>query len=275
MSVETEHPDSADPAASPLRYFGQEVRLERERLGMSRAELGKEAHCGYSLVAKIEAGERVPSLDFAEACDGTFPYANGRFVRLWPLALRYAFPPWFRPYVELEWTATVVRMFQPQFIPGLAQTREYARALLRSGRPNNLEDLVTTRIERQRILTRQDPARLWLVINESVLTNTVGSPAVMRQQLLHLRELAETPRHRVQVIRRQGPQYGSDCGWSLLSFTEGADVAHVDGFPRGYILADPSDVATAQDAYDLLKAVAEPPDETAELINSLLKDRYS
>ena len=45
----------ADPAASPLRYFGQEVRLERERLGMSRAELGKEAHCGYSLVAKIEA----------------------------------------------------------------------------------------------------------------------------------------------------------------------------------------------------------------------------
>ncbi|WP_327291245.1 helix-turn-helix domain-containing protein [Streptomyces sp. NBC_01198] len=274
MSVDTE--TTADPTASPLRYFGSEVRLERERLGMSRAELGKIACCSYSLVAKIETGERVPTLDFARACDATFPHANGRFERFWPLALRYAFPPWFRPYAELEWTATVVRMFHPQLFPGLTQTPDYARAVLRTGRPTNLDDLVTARVERQRILTREeDPARLWLVLNEAVLTNTVGDTAIMRQQLIRLRELAETPQHRVQIIRRRGWQYGTESGWSLLSFAGGADVSHVDGFPRGYILADPSDVATAQDAYDLLKAVAEPPDETAKLIDSLLEDRYS
>lgn len=63
MTVENETAEAADPTASPLAHFGAEVRLERERLGMSRADLGKEAHCGYSLVAKIEAGDRVPALD--------------------------------------------------------------------------------------------------------------------------------------------------------------------------------------------------------------------
>lgn len=277
MSTKTEQQAGpGDPAASPLSYFGHEVRLERERLGMSRADLGGLAHCSYSLVAKIESGDRVPTLGFAKVCDETFPHAAGRFERFWPLALRYAFPPWFRPYAELEWTATVVRMFHPQLFPGLVQTPEYARAVLRTGRPTNLEDLVTARIERQHVLTReQDPARLWLILNEAVLTNTVGSPAMMRQQLTHLRHLAETPRHRVQIIRRRGPHYATEGAWGLLSFNEGADVVHVDGFPRGYVLADQEDVTTAQDAYDLLKAIAEPPDETAELIDSLLKDHFS
>ncbi|MFE9256531.1 Scr1 family TA system antitoxin-like transcriptional regulator [Streptomyces sp. NPDC006879] len=257
-------------------HFGSEVRIERERLGLSRKELGAEAHCGYSLVAKIEAGERVPALEFAEACDRVFPNANGRFVRLWPLALRYAFPPWFRRYVELEAKATVVRMFHPTLLPGLVQTRSYAEAVLRTGRPTNLEDLLTARMERQRILAREDgPARLWLVLNESALRNSVGDPATMRVQLDHLRDLAETPRHRVQIIKDQGQHHGWASPFGLLSFKEGADVVHVDGFPRGYILAEEADVAAAQDAYDLLTAMAAPPDETADMINTIAKDCYS
>jgi DNA-binding XRE family transcriptional regulator len=272
MSVETESPDPSDPTATPLKHFGNEVMIERERLGMSRAELGKVAHCSYSLVHKIERGDRVPALDFAETCDRVFPHANGRFLRLWPLVLRYAFPPWFRRYVELEWTATVVRMFNPQLVPGLVQTPEYARAVLRTGRPTNLEDLVTARSERQRVLTRDNPARLWLVLNEAVLRNTVGDPGIMRGQLTHLRGLAVNPIHRVQIIRDKGQHHGWQSPFGLLSFNEGADVVHVDGFPKGYVLAEPDDVSTAQDAYDLLTAMAAPPDESAELIDSFLKD---
>ncbi|NUP39359.1 MAG: helix-turn-helix transcriptional regulator [Streptomyces sp.] len=264
-----------DDTVSPLHHFGAEVRLERERLGMSRADFGKIACCSYSLVAKIEVGERVPTLDFARVCDDVFPHSNGRFVRFWPLALRYAFPPWFRPYAELEWTATVVRMFHPQLFPGLVQTPDYARAVLSTGRPANLDDLVTARIERQRILSRdENPARLWVTLNESVLTNTVGDAAVMRLQLLRLRDLAETPHHRVQIIRDSGQHHGWASPWNLLAFNEGAGVVHVDGFPRGYNLADPGDVAQAQDAYDLLTAMAEPPHKTAELIDSVLKGHY-
>lgn len=279
MTVETEvtqPADPYDPGASPLKHFGVEVRLERERVGMSRAELGKLAHCGYSLVAKIETGERVPVRYFAETCDSAFANTHGRFVRLWKLALRYAFPPWFRPYVDLESVATVVRMFNPQLIPGLVQTEEYARAVLHTARPTNLADLVTMRMERQRILTRaEDPAELWLVLNEAVLRNVVGSPSVMRKQLIRLRELAETPRHRVQIIKDKGRHHGWASPWGLLSFSEGADVVHIDAFPRGYVLAEPDDVTTAQKAYDLLKAMATPPDESAELIDSIMKDCYS
>jgi hypothetical protein len=272
MSVEDEH---SNPAASPLKYFGNEVQIERERLSMSRTDLGKEAHCGYSLVAKIEVGERVPSFEFAEACDRVFPHANGRFGRLWPLALRYAFPPWFRPYVELEERATSVSMFQPQLVPGLVQTEDYARAVLRTGRPTNLDDLVTARMERQRILEREKPTKLWLVLNEAVLRNIVGNDVIMRGQLTHLRDLAETPAHRVQIIRDNGKHHGWASPFGLLSFSEGADVVHVDGFPKGYVLAEADDVTATQDAYDLLKAMASPPDESAELIDSISKDCFS
>jgi uncharacterized protein DUF5753 len=94
----------------------------------------------------------------------------------------------------------------------------------------------------------------------------------MRQQLLRLRDVAETPRHRVQILRGKSDLYGATTPWGMLSFSEGADVVHVDGFPRGYVLADPTDVATALDAYDLIKASAQPPDESAQLIDSFLKD---
>ncbi|MCQ4046276.1 helix-turn-helix transcriptional regulator [Streptomyces rubrisoli] len=243
---------------------------------MSRKELGKEAHCGYSLVAKIETGERVPSLEFAETCDRVFPHANGRFARLWPLAIRIAFPPWFRRYVELEWKAVAVSMFHPVLLPGLVQTENYARAVLRAGRPTNLEDLVTLRMERQRILAREKPVRLWLVLDEAVLRNMVGDRAIMREQLGRLGELAEVPSNRVQIIK-DGGQHRTpvQSPFGILSFNEGADVVHVDGFPKGYVLAEPDDVTAAHDAYDLLKAMAQPPDESVQLIDSISKDLYS
>ncbi|MFJ2560147.1 MULTISPECIES: Scr1 family TA system antitoxin-like transcriptional regulator [unclassified Streptomyces] len=276
MTVENETEETADPTLSPLAHFGAEVRLERERLGITREALGKQACCGYSLVAKIESGKRVPPLNFAEACDRMFPYANGRFVRLWPLALRWAFPPWFRRYVELEWTATSLHMFHPQLVPGIVQTEEYARAVLRTGRPVNLEALVTARVERQRVLEREEPTRLWLVLNEFVLRNTVGSEAVMREQLSHLLALARKPPHVVQIMPTSSSNHLVASPFGLLSFDEGAsDVVHVDGFPRGYLLAETDDVAAANGAYDLLKAMAAPPDESAEMIDSIMKDCYS
>ncbi|MFE4367189.1 DUF5753 domain-containing protein [Streptomyces sp. NPDC056835] len=173
-------------------------------------------------MAKIEAGQRVPPLTFAEACDRTFAHSQGRFVRLWPLVLRYAFPPWFRQYAELEWTTAALRMFHPQLLPGIVQTEEYARAVLRSGRPTNLEELVTARVERQRILERNDPTRLWIILNESVLRNTVGSEAIMRKQLSSLQDLARTPPHVVQIIPDSDRHHGWGSPFGLLSFDEGA-----------------------------------------------------
>ncbi|MFF8437502.1 MULTISPECIES: helix-turn-helix transcriptional regulator [Streptomyces] len=274
MTVEAEDPEHE--AETPLTFFGKEVLVTRERWKISREQLANEAACGYSLVAKIEKGDRTPSLEFARACDRIFPNAEGRFERLYPLALRFAFPPWFRRYVKLEWKATAVRMFHPQLMPGLVQTEGYARAVLRTGRPPNLESLVTGRIERQRILNREEnPARLWVVLNEAALTNQVGSPEVMHQQLGRLLELADTPRHRVLVVPDEGQHHGWASPFGILSFKDDDDKVHVDGFPRGYLLAEPEDVQRASDAYDLLVALALSPDKSAALIETTQKERYS
>ncbi|WP_262928426.1 helix-turn-helix domain-containing protein [Streptomyces sp. CBMA29] len=188
MNIEPESTEPEDdPSASPLKHFGREVKLERERTRLSRAELGKEASCGYSLVAKIEAGERMPAFDFAEACDRAFPDANGRFGRLWPLVIKYAYPSWFRPFVELEAAAATIRSFQVQVVPGLLQTPEYARAVMEAGRlrlgTRRVDDLLTARMERQRILARPDPPDLWVILHESVLRVRVGSAQVFGAQL--------------------------------------------------------------------------------------------
>src|SRR5882757_2152764 len=185
MSVEIEDTDPADPATSPLRHFGREVKLERERLGMSRTDLGKQAHCGYSLVAKIEAGERMPALDVAQACDRAFPESNGRFGRLWPLVIKHAYPSWFRPFVAMEAVAAAIRSFQVQLVPGLLQTADYVRAVLEGGRlsAQRAEELLAARLERQRVLNREDPPDLWVVLDENVLRRKVGSRKVFAGQL--------------------------------------------------------------------------------------------
>src|SRR5882757_2921652 len=195
MSVEIENTEVNDPAASPLKHFGQEVKLERERLGMARAELGKRASCGYSLIAKIEAGERMPSLHFAETCDRTFPHANGRFGRLWPLVIKYAYPSWFRPYVDMEAVASAIRSFQLQLVPGLLQTPDYARAVLEGARlsAQRVEEILVARMERQRVLTRENPPDLWVVLEETVLRRTMGTSTVFAGQLAKLLEAAQTP----------------------------------------------------------------------------------
>ncbi|WP_130797442.1 helix-turn-helix domain-containing protein [Streptomyces otsuchiensis] len=273
MKVESPVVGSEGGNTSPLKAFGYEVRLERERLRMTRAELGERAHCGYSLVAKIESGDRVAAREFAETCDEVFPYANGRFVRLWELVLMFAYPSWFRPYVRLEQAATMIRAYHPILVPGLVQTEGYARAIFQGRRPPNLEDLVTARMERQRILSREEPPRLWMILEEAVLRRGIAEPSVMAAQFEQLRGIATNPHHVVQFIPSTTPSYPAvGYPYSVLSFDEGADVVHADGFPAGHVIAESDAVGTAQRAYDLLKATALPPDESVALIDSVLKE---
>ncbi|MGW2862530.1 helix-turn-helix domain-containing protein [Streptomyces sp. NPDC001205] len=256
-------------------YFGDETKALREALGLSQEGFAEKLHYNQGQVSKVESGTVLASEAFAEAMDraaGT----PGVYKRLRNKLSKRGIPDWFAPYVAMEQKATVVRMFNPTLLPGLVQVRPYAEAVLRAGRPSNLEDLVTARMERQRILTRSEsPARLWLVLNEAALRKPVGDATLMRAQLDHLRELADVPHHRIQIIPARKTNNLVVSPFGLLSFRDGPDVVHVDGFPRGYVVDEPDDVTEATDAYDLLVAMAAPPDETTELINSIEKDCYS
>ncbi|MFI9719731.1 Scr1 family TA system antitoxin-like transcriptional regulator [Streptomyces sp. NPDC052396] len=262
-----------------MEHFGQEVRLERERLGMSREELGKEACCSYSLVAKIEAGVRVPSPEFAETCDRVYPHAYGRFSRLLSMVHKFTIPQGFRKYLELEGVATLVRRYQPNLMPGLAQTEEYARAIMATGTAKNQDELVATRMARQRILTREDPAQVWFILAEAALTQIFGGREVMRRQLERLLELGGTRPHVVQIIPQRELDRESSpfaCPVGLLSFDEGEDVAHLDTYPvSGALVTEPKEVALVRDRFNVMTARALSPRESARFIETVLKERYS
>jgi transcriptional regulator with XRE-family HTH domain len=241
---------------------------------LSQTQLAKRVHCAPSLVSKIESAVRVPKEDLAEAFDGALD-ADGFFARLWPVVIRNAFPAWFRPFVDLEQQAVAIRSFELQIVPGLLQTEEYARAVLGGNRPDRpkLEELIAARMHRQHILDRDEPPRLWVVLDETAIRRNIGGPAVMRAQLARLLEVSEVPRILVQVVPAAVRSHPALAGaFATLSFTEGPDVIYVEGYYEGQLRAEPEVVSSAHRAYDLLRAIALPPEASADLIASVMKD---
>lgn len=257
-----------DPAGSVLSFYATDLRRARERIGLPQAELARQAHMSPSLLNKVEATKRLPTFELSALCDERFGTGD-HFQRLWKLVVRYAYPAWFRPWVELEAAAAAIRSFQVQVVPGLLQTEAYARAVLAPSRPDRAaaEELLTALRERQRVLDRQPPPELWVVLDENVLRRHVGSGEVMRAQLERLVVAAESPGTVIQVVPYSvGGHAGAAGPFTAMTLDEGPDVLYVDGFRQGQILADPADVKAALRTYDLLTAMALPPDDSVELI---------
>ncbi|GAA1904682.1 helix-turn-helix transcriptional regulator [Streptantibioticus ferralitis] len=259
-----------DSASSMLAFYGAEQRRVRTEAKMSQAQLAKLVFCTPSLLCKIEAAQRVPSQDLAEQCDAVLD-TGGHFARLWPLVIKYAYPAWFRPFVELEEQASAIQSFETRLIPGLLQTEGYAQAVLAGARPDKIEELVAARLNRQRILSRDDPPRLWVIIDENALRRNLGGPSVMRAQLARLLEAAEVPRIVVQVVPADVVVHPSHYPFWTLSFNEGPDVLYVDGFYQGQLRAEPEALGEAHRAYDLLRAAALSPDASIDMIATIMK----
>jgi transcriptional regulator with XRE-family HTH domain len=260
-----------DPSSSMLAFYGAEQRRIRTEATLSQTRLAKLAYCTPSLLCKIEAAQRVPSEELAQRCDEVLN-TGGHFARLWPLVIKYAYPAWFRPYVEMEEQATVIQSYQTRLVPGLLQTEEYARAIFAGARPDRLEELVAARLNRQRILTRDDPPYLWVVMDEQALRANFGGPMVMRAQLTRLLQAAEVPRTVVQVVPADVRTHPAHYPFVTLSFDEGPDVLHIDGFYQGQLRGEPEALAEAQRTYDLLRATALSPDASTDLIATIMKD---
>lgn len=255
---------------SMLKFFGEE--LQRLRGSRSQQDLANACYCTRTLVNKIENAKRVPSKNFALHAD-EFLETGGHFARLWPLVIEYAYPSWFRPYVDLEKAASVIRAFETMVVPGLLQTRDYARTILAAGRGTNVEGLLDARIQRQAILDRETPPELWVVLDENVLRRRVGSATVMREQLQRLLDVAEQPNIVIQVVPfSAGAHAGNGGPFHSLAFTEGSPVVYVDGFLKGQLLADPAEVRAADRAYDLLMGSALDVHKSADLIAHAMKE---
>ncbi|MEV7088698.1 helix-turn-helix transcriptional regulator [Streptomyces sp. NPDC093085] len=276
--------DNGQPeaTASLLSFFGSRVLRLRTERGWSQQELATKAHATGAMISYVENAKRVPSADLAADLDRAF--GTDFFEEFLPFVIRYAYPGWFLPYVELEAQASSIRAFDGQVVSGLLQTEGYARAVAESGRPDRVEPLVAARMTRQAIFEREDRPRAWFILDENALTRPLGGPAVMRAQLARLLEVGEEPRTVIQVLPRTVVSHpGLDGSFTLLSFGQGEnpktgnrrpphDVLYVDGFSRGRTALDEAEVTYAGHAYDLLRGYALSPQESAGLIRRHMEE---
>ncbi|MFE7956657.1 helix-turn-helix domain-containing protein [Streptomyces sp. NPDC057413] len=263
-----------DPTASPLDYYGWELRRHREAAGLSQGQLGEIIFCTGSLIGQIETTRRVPTRDFSERADAALG-TDGLFSRLVGLVLRSQLPTWFQPFAAMEAKATYISAYQAQLVYGLLQTEEYARAVLATGMPDDLDGLVAARMERQRILEREQPPLAWVVLDEAVLLRPMGGREVMWQQLAHLLEFT---RHRwvhIQVLPNSAGEHASLAGsFTLMRFEGDPDIVYTEDLISGHMTASPEIVKDGTLRYARLQAAALSVEDSAALIARMMEERY-
>ncbi|MFJ9078005.1 Scr1 family TA system antitoxin-like transcriptional regulator [Streptomyces sp. NPDC102278] len=263
-----------DPSASPLDYYGSELRRLREDAGLKQGQLGDIIFCAGSLVGQIETARKVPTREFSERVDAAL-VTGGVFSRLVGLVLRSQLPSWFQAYAEMEAKAAYISSFQAQLVYGLLQTEEYARALLGVDRPGQVDELLAARMERQRILKRDNPPALWVVLAEAVLHQEVGGRPVMRDQLAHLLTFLDHPWVKIQVLPFSiGQHTGMMGSFNLLRFDSDPDLFYEEGYADGHMTANPSVIRERSVGYARLQAGALSPEDSAQLIARVMEERY-
>jgi transcriptional regulator with XRE-family HTH domain len=269
-----------DPGASPLAFFGSELRRARAAAGLSQEQLGQ--HIGYSaaLVGKVETAERAPSQDFARRCDQALPRADGLFLRIQALTQRWdgGYPSWFAEWIEAERRAVSLCCWEPLLVPGLVQTADYARALFEAWRladGDELDQLVRGRMERQQIFERPDPPSLWVIVDEAVLRRSIGSVKVMHDQLLHLVNVADRPNITLQVIPAEVGAHVGLLGAFAIASADGAGIVYMESPDQGQTTQTSSVVAKVSATFDTLRAEALPRAASRDLIGRVAEEQWT
>ncbi|MGR4853458.1 helix-turn-helix domain-containing protein [Streptomyces sp. LARHCF252] len=268
------HINALDPGASPLDYYGYELRRYREAAGLTQKQLGEILNYTGSLVGQIETARKLPTPEFSQRADAALE-TGGQLYRLVDLVLRSQLPAWFQQVAELEARATGISTFQTHAIHGLLQTREYARAVLGVLDDTDLEDRTAVRLARQRILEKEQPPVLWMVISESVLYQEVGGRETMRGQLAHLLSFEHTPLVNVQVLPfSAGAHAGMQGSFTLFRFERDPSIVYTEGYGSGHPTANPDTVKDCSLRYDHLQAAALSLRDSAELMRRVMEERY-
>ncbi|SNX79812.1 Helix-turn-helix domain-containing protein [Streptomyces microflavus] len=270
------------------RRLGQELRRLREIKGMTAEEVADRLLVSQSKISRLENGRRsISQRDVRDLC-GVYEVADHRVVdSLMQMAKDSRQQGWWHAfgdipysvYIGLETDAESLRVYEPQIVPGLLQTRSYAEALitgaLPEAPPSDIEKRVNVRARRQdRVNAPEHPLRLWAVIDESALRRLVGGKQVMLAQLEHLVEQSKLPHVTVQVLPfEMGAHPGINGQYAILKFPDAADssVVYIEGVTSDLYLEKANDVQRYSVMYEHLRAQALNVDQTREFIGDIAK----
>jgi hypothetical protein len=271
---------------------GAQLRRLREERGLTRAEAGQPIRGSESKISRMELG-RV-SFKERDVLDLLTLYGvhdeHERATLLarvqeanapsWWHPYSDITPNWFQRYLGLEATAALIRAYEVQFVPGLLQTEEYARAVVRLGhgtaRPEDVERRVRLRMERQQALNRPDPPTLWAVVDEAALRRPVGGHRVMRDQLEALVAIVtKTPHVKLQVVPlASGGHAAAGGSFTILRFPheELPDLVYIEQLTSALYLEKPEDVDCYFDAVSRLYVEAAPLENTVKILDQIISD---
>jgi len=272
--------------------LGSQLRRLRESCAISREDAGYAIRASESKISRMELG-RV-SFKERDVADLLSLYGlSGGAERETLLALvreanksgwwhsyNDVLPNWFQTYMGLEEAAALIRTYEVQFIPGLLQCDEYARAIFAQNRPaladDEIERRVALRARRQKLLTAGRGPKLWAVIDEAALRRPVGGPEVMRAQLEHLVDLAQLPSVVLQVMPfRFGAHAGESGAFSVLRFPEQdlPDVVYLEQLTSALYLDKRDDVDEYVQVMERLCVDSLTPQQTLDLLQGILKSQ--
>ncbi|MBE1535613.1 helix-turn-helix domain-containing protein [Actinomadura algeriensis] len=260
--------ESPEPRSSMWAWIAYQLRIQRRQRGMSGHALAKLLNCARSSISRLENSEAKLTDAQAGTLDKEWNTGN-----LFKTMVRYAWlghdANWFKTFTDSEGRASVLKIYSGQLVPALLQTPNYARALLVEGREPGIDALVEARMARQKILAKDGPADLWVLLAETALPCLVGGKAVMREQLARLVELSQLPNVTLRIVpNTAGANAGLDGPFKIIKVKEG-QVGYVEAPTGGRLVADASEVDGLVDRFDRIGAVALPVDSSRSLIEQL------
>jgi hypothetical protein len=267
--------------------LGVHLRRLREQAQVSRTDAGWAIRGSESKISRLELGRvgfkvrdvddllTLYKLDDPEERERLLNLAREANNPGWWQRYDDLTPSWFHSYLGLEMAADLIRTFELQFVPGLLQTPDYARAAISLGRQDKplprdeLERLVTLRMSRQEVLTRQRPARLWAVVDEAVLRRPIGSKAILRGQLEYLLEASRRHNVTLQIIPFDTGGYTTTGGaFTLLRFNDSdlPDIVYIEHLTSAVYLDKREDLDTYVVTMDSVSIIAAQPRQTEGIL---------
>lgn len=252
----------------PRILLGAELRRLRTAAGISRSKAGYAIRGSDSKISRMELGRiSFKPRDIADLLtlygvhdqaerDTLLALMAQANAQSWWHAYADVVPGWFETYLGLEDAASVIRSYQTSLVPGLLQTEDYARTVIRWGNPQadrtEIDRRVDLRMNRARLLRRPQPPKLWALIDEAVLRHPPdGLAETMRAQIEHVLELSRLPHVTVQVVPLgHGPRHAGSGPFDILRFPEAAlpDIVYLEQLTSATYLDKTEDL----DAYTMV-----------------------
>jgi hypothetical protein len=279
-----------DPTVLKI-LLGAQLRRLRETAGVSRDDAGYHIRASGSKISRLELGrvsfkERDVSdlLDMyhvgGEQKDQLVQLTREANATPWWQKYREVVPDWFQVYVGLEEAATLIRVYEVQFVPGLLQTEEYARAVVMQGSPgvsaDEVDNRVSVRLGRQRLFAKEENApRLWAIVDEAALRRPMGGRDVLAGQVKRLMEAVSEPNITLQVMPFKYGGHGAEGGaFTIMRFPEAdlPDMVYMEYLTGAHYIDKPDEVEVYAAVMERLSVAGTSPEKTRDILADILKE---